>query len=104
MPKEKGVPKEKGGPGYKDLYAFNLAMLSKQAWRLLTKPDSLCARVMKAKYFLDCTIFEVRCKDGVSYAWRVELLREGVIKRVGDGSSIDILNDPWLPSTDYCTS
>jgi hypothetical protein len=82
------LPKEKGGLGYKDLYAFNLAMPAKQGWRLLTNPDSLCARVMKAKYFPDCTIFEAQYKDGISYAWRailkgVELLRQGVIKRVG---------------------
>jgi hypothetical protein len=51
------MPKEEGGLGYKDLYAFNIAMLAKQAWRLLTKPDSLCAQVMKARYYPDCSIF-----------------------------------------------
>jgi hypothetical protein len=64
------MEKEKGGLGYKDLYMFNLAMLAKQGWRLLTNPDSLCARVMKAKYYPDCSIFEAQCKDGISYAWR----------------------------------
>jgi hypothetical protein len=81
------------------MYTFNLAMLAKQGWRLLTKPDSLCARNMKAKYFHDCSIFEARCKDGISYAWQsiqkgIEVPRQGVIKRVGDGASIDMLQDP----------
>jgi hypothetical protein len=37
--------------GFIDLHAFNLAMLAKQSWRMITHPDTLCARVLRAKYF-----------------------------------------------------
>jgi len=37
--------------GFRDFSLFNQAMLGKQGWRLITRPDSLCAKVLKGKYF-----------------------------------------------------
>ena len=44
-------PKGKGGMGFWDLRLFNQAILATQAWRLIQFPDSLCARLLKAKYY-----------------------------------------------------
>ena len=79
-------------------------MLAKQGWRLLTRPSSLCARVMKARYYPNSSILQADFQAGISYAWRsvlkgIKLLKQGLIKRVGDGSTINIWLDPWLPRT-----
>ena len=94
--------KKKGGLGFRDLHLFNIAMLARQAWRLLTNPDSLCGKVLKAKYFPHSTILEGQAKGGISYSWRsilhgVDLLKKGLIWRVGDGRHINIWADPWIP-------
>jgi hypothetical protein len=95
-------PKSIGGLGFRDLHAFNLAMLAKQAWRLLQNPSSLCAQVLAAKYFPGNSMLHATPEPGISYAWRsiskgIQLLKEGIIWRVGDGDTINIWTDPWIP-------
>lgn len=94
--------KRDGGLGFRDLYAFNLAMLARQAWRILHNPSSLCARVLSAKYFLDGNILNAKGVCGMSYVWcsilkGVKLLKQGIIWRVGNGNNIDTWIDPRIP-------
>jgi len=85
------IPKNQGGMGFRDLQCFNLAMLAKQVWRLLCEPESLCARVLRAKYFPDGRLLHARMKSGSSFTWQsilagLECFKRGYIWRVGDGS------------------
>lgn len=68
------------GKTNKDLYTFNLAMLGKQGWRLLTNPNSLCAKVMKARYYPNSSVLQAEYDNGILYACRgvlkgIELLK-----------------------------
>lgn len=51
-----------GGLGFRDLEAFNLALLGKQVWRLITKPNLLMSKVLKGKYFPNANFFQVTTK------------------------------------------
>ena len=95
-------PKALDGLGFRNMHDFNIAMLSKQGWRLLQSPDSLCARILKARYFPHCTMLEAEPREGISYSWRsilhgLELVKQGYIWRIGDGSRINIHHDNWIP-------
>jgi hypothetical protein len=52
--------KRKGGLGFRDLHLFNLAMLARQGRRLLTDLASLCAQVLRAKYYLDGQLLKAK--------------------------------------------
>jgi len=54
--------KKEGGLGFRDIHAFKLAMLAKQCWRLWCMPESLCARILKAKYFPTSTVLDATPK------------------------------------------
>ncbi|XP_019177748.1 PREDICTED: uncharacterized protein LOC109172953 [Ipomoea nil] len=84
------IPKKYGGLGFKELHAFNLAMLGKQACRLLTKPESLVCRIYKARYYPKGTFFDSCIGNNPSYCWRSimaaqELICGGVRRRIGNG-------------------
>lgn len=96
-------PKDQGGLGFRDLELFNLALLAKQAWRLLQDPHSLSARVLKAVYFPDDDFLEATLGSNPSRVWRSvmdgrEVLREGLIRRIGTGEDTPIWTMNWLPS------
>ena len=72
-----------GGMGFGNLQAFNLAMLVKQAWHIMTNPNSLIARIYKAKYFPFSNILGAKLGCSPSYAWRsiynsLEVIRKGI--------------------------
>lgn len=61
------MAKESGGLAFRDLQGFNLALLGKQCWNLLNNPSSLVARVFKAKYFPESSLFEAGRGGSVSF-------------------------------------
>lgn len=44
--------KEDDGLRFRNIKDFNLALLAKQLWRLITIPNLLISKEMKARYFL----------------------------------------------------
>ncbi|GJN08543.1 hypothetical protein PR202_ga26477 [Eleusine coracana subsp. coracana] len=94
-------PKLCGGMGFKDLPMFNKAMLGKQGWRLLSNSDSLCARVLKGRYYHDGDFLTATRKNHASQTWRAilvgrEALQEGLVKRIGDGLGTNIWETKWI--------
>ncbi|KAL4332459.1 hypothetical protein GQ457_07G000010 [Hibiscus cannabinus] len=64
------LPKAAGGIGFKDLHLFNIALLGKQIWRLLSAPGSLLYRTLRAKYFPDGDLFSASAPARSSFAWK----------------------------------
>ncbi|KAL9659040.1 hypothetical protein QQ045_018605 [Rhodiola kirilowii] len=62
--------KLEGGLGFRVLSIFNDALLSKQVWRLLTCPESLVARLLKARYYKEATPISCQLGYRPSFVWR----------------------------------
>ena len=94
-------PKAMGGLGFRDYRIFNQALLARQAWRLLINPESLCAQVLKAKYYPNGRLEDTVFTGNASSTWQaitygLELLKKGLLWRIGDGQKVRIWCDPWL--------
>lgn len=94
--------KEDGGLGFKSLREFNIAMLTKQAWRIINEENPLVTRIMRARYFPKSSFFDAKLGSNPSYVWRSLLesqavIRQGSRRRIGNGKSTRIWQVPWLP-------
>lgn len=97
-----GKSKDDGGLGFRDFEIFNVALLAKQGWRLTQNPDSLAARVLKSKYYSRSDYLNSKIGSNASFLWRSfseakKVLREGALWRIGNGESVVIGQDIWIP-------
>ena len=95
-------PKSSGGLGFRDIELFNLALLAKQGWRILQDQGSLSARILKAVYYSNECFLEAQLGPRPSRIWRAildgrDVLRQGLIRRIGTGETTNIWTDSWLP-------
>ncbi|XP_058783149.1 uncharacterized protein LOC131657807 [Vicia villosa] len=98
------VSKEEGGLGFRDFRAFNMAMVAKQGWFIMSNPQALVSRVFKARYFPRTTFFDATLGYNPSFVWRGiwkarEVLMLGCRWSIGDGSKIKVMQEPWLRGT-----
>ncbi|XP_057426498.1 uncharacterized protein LOC130719921 [Lotus japonicus] len=99
------LSKEEGGMGFRDFRFQNLAILAKQAWRVLTNPEALWVRVLKSIYFPSSNFLHAKLGCNPSWMWRSLLEGRDFITRfsrwaVGGGHSIKVWGDNWLSSGD----
>ena len=92
-----------GGIGFRNLQAFNLAMLAKQGWRLISNPNSLVAQIYRVRYYPHRDVFHSKLRSSPSFTWRsiyngLEVVKRGSRWRVGNGERILIWEEKWLPT------
>lgn len=99
--KKVSKPKEEGGLGFRDLKLFNRALLAKSAWKLCTDDTSICALSLKARYFSDGKVFNIKDNPNSTWSWRSTSSELMFIKKyscwsVGNGQKILIWNYRWI--------
>ena len=89
--------------GFRDLKAFNLALLAKQAWRIQQNLDSMVQKVFKAKYFARYSFRKAQLWSRPSYVWRSIMVAMDIIEKgsrwvIGKGKRVHIWEDRWIPT------
>ncbi|XP_057999119.1 uncharacterized protein LOC131177952 [Hevea brasiliensis] len=89
--------------GFKDLNLFNVALLAKQAWRVINTPQALWVQVLKGIYYPHSNFLNARnCKSG-SWGWRNllegrEALKAGLRWQISGPSFMNVSSEPWIPT------
>jgi hypothetical protein len=92
-------PIHEGGLGIRDLSVMNKALVSMSVWRLLKEPDSLTAKVFKAKYFPDTSIWRANHAIPKSAFWSsalhvLPLIEKSCHLQIAAGNS-SVWSSPW---------
>lgn len=78
------------GHNFKDVKQYNLALLAKQEWRLITKLNSLLFKVLRGKYFPNSSFLEAGPGSHPSWSWRGIYEKKSLVK---------VWDEPWLNET-----
>lgn len=95
-------PKAEGRMGFRDLVTFNKTLLAKQIWQIILYPDSLVARVLKARYIKHTDIMEASVGSNPSYIWRSMMWSKSAISsslfwKIANGKDVHARKDKWIP-------
>lgn len=75
-----GEIKRQDGLVFRNLHRFNLALLSKQCWKLVQGPLSLASQVFKHKYFSHSDFMKVKVGSHPFFVWRSLLVGQELLK------------------------
>lgn len=94
-------PKSSGGLGFRDIQLFNQALLAKIAWRIMTTPNCLLARILVGKYCHKQSFLKVSASSSCSHGWRRiiagrDLLLGNLEKAIGNGNTTNVWRDSWI--------
>ena len=87
--------------GFRKFWNFYQALLSKLAWWILSEKDSLCVKVLRAKYKVRGNWLNHKTMGSPSKIWRSlegmkSLLACSACMLIGNGNTVRIWEDPWI--------
>lgn len=103
------IPKGADGLGFRNIHDLNTGLVSKLAWRFLTNANSLWVQLLKSKYQRGRPSWQLEKGPTPSWVWcgvvkTMALIRQGACYLIGNGRSINVWLDPWIPNRPFFLS
>ena len=94
--------KRDGGLGFRKTKEVNMALIAKLSWMVASKRTSICMELLRKKYKVRKDWLSKEPMKTASPIWRAiekakKIVLKGACYMVGDGNSINIWKDPWVP-------
>lgn len=94
--------KRNGGLCFRRMKEFNKSLLAKQMWRLLSNDSCLASKALKARYYPLSSPQKQEIRGGqvtLELIYVSQEILKGAVQRIGDGRSVHVWGDKWLPNT-----
>ena len=97
------LPKEEGGLGFRRMHEFNLSLVSKLGWKLLSNHDCLWVAQLQKKYIKYGDFLSSPSPTSSSWIWKgIQKIRPiilaGACLRVSRATTANIWTTNWVPS------
>ncbi|GKD29332.1 hypothetical protein Tco_1240110 [Tanacetum coccineum] len=93
-------PKVERGLGIQSLESWNIALMSKHIWNIITHKESLWVKWIDVHKLKGRSFWDVTVKYGSCWAWKKLLrykgiFRDHIVHRIGDGLNTSLWFDNW---------
>ncbi|GJX28323.1 putative RNA-directed DNA polymerase [Tanacetum coccineum] len=93
-------PKVEGGLGIKSLNSWNISLMSKHIWNIVTHKESLWVKWINVYKLKGRSFWDIPEKAGACWAWKNllryrDLFRDHIVHKIGDGLSTSLWFDNW---------
>jgi hypothetical protein len=100
------LPKDEGGLGFRRMHDFNLALIAKLGWKLLSNSKCLWVKQLQSKYIKYGDFLSSPISSTVSWLWRgiqkiKPIISTGACLRVSQSSSSSIWTSNWIPTIPF---
>jgi hypothetical protein len=97
------TPKDEGGLGFKKMHDFNLALIAKLGWKLLSNTDCLWVKQLQRKYIKYGDFLFSSAPTTASWLWKwiqkiKPIISAGACLQVSQLSSSPIWTSNWVPT------
>jgi hypothetical protein len=97
------IPRDEGGLGIKNMHEFNLALIAKLGWKLLSNSDCLWVNQLQRKYLKYGDFLSSPASSSASWLWKgiqkiKTFISAGACLRVSRLSSSPVWTSNWVPT------